>query len=150
MTTDHNKLSFSERRQEAVTNCNLDSSGIMKEDGKNDLPCNTRRISIYNEMTQYIKNTSQHNNCHEKPISKSHEAYNADTYKPLTDGSKAEQGVAFAVYSENFSSSKRVSSCTSVFTAELYGILEAINYSVNVAEGNILLYLRRLRVIQKK
>ena len=39
----------------------------------------------------------------------------------------------FAVYSEHFSTSK-VSNSTSIFTAKIYGILEAINYSANVAE----------------
>ena len=65
--------------------------------------------------------------------------HNADTYKLYIDDSKTEEGVAFAVYSENFSTSKRVSNSTSKFTADLYGIPEAINYSANVAEENILI-----------
>jgi len=43
------------------------------------------------------------------------------------------------IYSENFSTPKKVSNSTSIFTAELYGILEAINYSANLAEENILI-----------
>ena len=50
---------------------------------------------------------------------------------------KPEKGVAYFVYSENFSTSKIVSNRTSIFTAELYGILEAINCRASVAEANI-------------
>ena len=61
------------------------------------------------------------------------------TYKLCTDCSKTEQGIAFAVYSENFSTSNTVSNCTSIFTAELYRFLEVTSYSVNVKEEHILL-----------
>ena len=65
--------------------------------------------------------------------------HNVDTYKLHNDGSKTEQGLAFAVYSENFDTPKRVSNSTSIFTVEVYGTLEAMNYSANVAEENILI-----------
>ena len=55
------------------------------------------------------------------------------------DGCKTEQIVVFAVHNENFSTSKRVSNYTPIFTAELYGFQEAINYSINAAQENILL-----------
>ena len=41
-------------------------------------------------------------------------------YKIYTDGSKTEQGETFAVYSKNFSTSKRVSNSTSTFTGDAY------------------------------
>ena len=134
----HHKRSFLVRSQEAVTNCNIDTSYIMKENEYDDPPWITGRISICNEMTQYIKKEVPTNilrNIYQNHI----QQHNANTYKLYTDGSKTEQGVAFAVYSEDFSTSKRVSNSTSIFTAELYGILEAINYSANVAEENILI-----------
>ena len=53
-----------------------------------------------------------------------------------TDGSKTEQGVAFAVYSEIFSTSLRVINVTSIFTAELHRNLEANNYRAYVVEEN--------------
>ena len=65
--------------------------------------------------------------------------HNVDTYKLYTNSSKTEQGVDFAVCSANYTTSKIVSNCTSIFTAEIYGILEAFNYSVNVAEETNLL-----------
>ena len=74
-------------------------------------------------MTQYIKKyvpTKIMKNIYQNHV----QQHNTDTYKIYTDGSKTEQGVAFAVYSENFSTSKRMSYNTSIFTAELHGILE--------------------------
>ena len=56
-----------------------------------------------------------------------------------TNDFKTEQGVSFAAYNENFRASKKVSNCISIFTAEFYGTLKAINYSVNVVEESILL-----------
>ena len=89
-------------------------------------------------MTQYIKKHVPTNIM--KNIYQNHvKQHNINTYKIFTDGTKTEQGVAFAVYSENFSTSKRISNSTSIFTAELFGILEAINYKSNVAEVNILI-----------
>ena len=41
-----------------------------------------------------------------------------------TDDTKTGQGVAFAVYSENFSASKAVSNFIALFTVELYGVLD--------------------------
>ena len=76
--------------------------------------------------------------------------HNADIYKLYTHGSKREQGVASALYSEKFSSSKRVSNSTSIFTSELYGFLEAINYSANVAEEIILMATDSTSSIQAK
>ena len=49
------KWSFLVRSQEAVTNCNFDTRYIMNENEYNDPPWITGRISIYSEMTQYIK-----------------------------------------------------------------------------------------------
>ena len=73
-----------------------------------------------------------------KKICQSHiQQHNAVNDKLCTDDSKTEQGVAFTVYSENFKRSKIVSNSTSIFTAELYGFLETINYSTNVAKENI-------------
>ena len=65
--------------------------------------------------------------------------HNVDTYKLHIGSSKKEQGVSFAVYSENFRTSKGVSNCTPRFTAILFEVLEAINYGLNVVEENFLL-----------
>jgi len=54
-------------------------------------------------------------------------------------GSKTEQGVASALFSENFQISKRLPNGTSVLTAESYGVVEAINYGATVPAENILI-----------
>ena len=51
---DHHKRSFLVRSQEAVTNCNIDTSYIMKENKYDDLPGFTGRLSICNWITKYI------------------------------------------------------------------------------------------------
>ena len=63
--------------------------------------------------------------------------HHAETYKLYTDGTKTEKGVASAAYNENFSTSKRVSNCTRIIAAELYGILDAKNYNANAPKKNI-------------
>ena len=112
--------------QEAARNCDIDTSDIMKENEYDDPSWITGRISICNKMTQYKKKDVLTN-----IMTKLYQVYiqqhNADTYKLYTDGSKTEQGVAFVVYSEKFSTSKRISNINSIFTAEFYGTLEAIN-----------------------
>ena len=51
----HHKRSFQVRSQEAVTNCNIDTSNIMKVNEYNDPPWITGKISLCNEITQIIK-----------------------------------------------------------------------------------------------
>ena len=51
------------------------------------------------------------------------------SYQIFTDGSKTENGVAFTVYSEHLSISKRIDNCASIFTAELTAILETLKQS---------------------
>ena len=130
---DHHKRSFLVRSQEAVTNCNVDTCNIMKENEYENPPWITGKISICNKMTQYIKKYVPANimkNIYQKHV----QQYNTDTYKIYTDVSKTEQRVSFAVYNKNFSTTVRILSITSIFTTELYEILEAINYSANVAK----------------
>ena len=108
----------------------------MKQTECEDPPWTTGRISVCKEMTKYIKKDVQANIV--KNIYPNHiQRNNDDTYKRCTDGSKIKQGVAFAVHSENFSTSKRVSNCTSILTTQLYRFLDTIKYSINVAEENI-------------
>ena len=52
---DHQNRYFLVRSQEAVANCNFDTSNIMKENEHDDPPWITEKISICNEITQYIK-----------------------------------------------------------------------------------------------
>ena len=85
-------------------------------------------MSIYNEMTQYIKQDTPSNIM--KNIYQIHiQQHSTDTYKLYSNDSKTEQVVAFAVLSKNVCTSERASNSTSIFTPELYGNLEAINYS---------------------
>ena len=135
---DQHKRSFLSRSQEAMTNCNLDTSIIMKEDERNDPPWITGRISICNEMMKYTKKDTPTNFMKNMFLDHVQE-HNINSYKIYTDGSKTEQGVAYAIYSENFNTSRRIPDCSSIFTAELYGLLEAINYSNNVTEESIIL-----------
>ena len=84
-------------------------------------------------MTQYIKidvPTIIMKNIYQNHI----QQHNADTYILYTDRAKIEQGVASA----NFSTTKRVSNCTSIVTAKLFRFLETINYSAHVAEETLL------------
>ena len=50
---------------------------------------------------------------------------------------------------EKFDTLKRVSNCTSIFTEEIYGILELMKYIVNVTEENILLAINFKSSIQE-
>ena len=88
-------------------------------------------------MTQCTKKTSQLTSW--KTYQNHTQQHNADQYNLNTDGSKTEQGVGFPVYSENLCTSQWVSSNTSIFTVELYGIVQAISYSANVAEENVII-----------
>ena len=56
---DHHKRSFLVMSQEAVTNCNIDTSYMMNENEYDELPWITGRISICNEMMHTSKKTSQ-------------------------------------------------------------------------------------------
>ena len=113
----HHKRSFLMRSQEAVTNCNIETSYIMNENEYEGPAWITRRIFICNEMTQYIKKDVPTNIM--KNIYQNHiQQHKAHTYTLHTDGSKAKQGVAFAVCRGNFSTSKRVSNSTSIFSCQ--------------------------------
>ena len=89
-------------------------------------------------MPQYIKKTAQLTSWKNTYLNHIQQ-HNDDTYKLYTDGFKTEQEVAFAVHCEIFCTSKRLSNSTSIFPVELYGILEVIKYSANIAEENILI-----------
>ena len=58
---DHHKRYSLVRSQEAVTNYNIDTSKIMKENEYDDPPWMPWRTSICTEMTQYIKKYVQTN-----------------------------------------------------------------------------------------
>ena len=73
------------------------------------------------------------NKKHEKHISNSH----ADTYKLYANDSKTEHGIASTVYIKKFQYIKKCIKLYLNFTAEIYGILQAMNYHANVAEENI-------------
>merc|ERR1712082_195690 len=90
-----------------------------------------REINICKDMSQLIKRevpaTTLKNMflCHLRE-------HETGSYKFFTDGSKTENGVAFAVYSEHFSLARRINNCASIFTAELTAILEALKHSQNI------------------
>ena len=70
----------------------------MKENEYDDSPWITGKISIYNQITQYIRKDVP--TYFMKKIYQDHEQqHNTDVHKIYTDGSKTKQGVAFAVYS---------------------------------------------------
>ena len=105
----HHKRSFLVRSQEAVTNCNIDTSYIMKENEYNDPPWVHWRLFVRNEVTQYIKKAAQQswtniNNIYLNQM----QQHNVDTCRLYTNDSKTEWGVAFAIYSEIFTTSKTV------------------------------------------
>ena len=52
-----------------------------------------------------------------------------------TDGSKSEQEVGFGIYSEQLSTSHKLPTISSIYTAELYAILETLNI-LNVHSEN--------------
>ena len=82
--------------QKSATNCNIDTSNIMKENKYDDSPWITWRISICIETMQCSKKdilTNIMKNIHHKHI----QQHNAYTYKLYTDGSKTKQWAAFAV-----------------------------------------------------
>ena len=86
---DHNKQSFLVRSQGAVTDCNIDTSNIMKENEYNDQPRITWRIPICNEMTQNIKKYVPPNIM--KNTYKNHmQKHNANPHKLYSDGFKLE------------------------------------------------------------
>ena len=73
------------RSQEPVTNRNLDTSNILKENKYDDPPWVTGRISVYNERTRNIKKDVSLNIL--KKIYLSHvQQHNADTYKLCING----------------------------------------------------------------
>jgi len=58
--------------------------------------------------------------------------------------------VASAVYNEKFQKSMRLPNDTSIFTPELYGMIEAINYGANIPEQDILILTDSRSSIQAK
>ena len=70
-------------------------------------------------------------------------------FKLYAGGSLTEQVISFAVQSKNFSTSERASNSTSIFTSELYGNLEVINYNANETKENITIATESKSLIQE-
>ena len=130
--------SFVARSQKALVNSNLDINNITKENMQANPPWITKNISVCKEVSQYVKKDIPAQIMKNMFLCHMREHDNS-TYKLYTDGSKTEQGVAYGIYSENYQASERLPNDTSIFTAELYGILEAIKYGEDVPEENVLL-----------
>ena len=94
---------------------------------------NNRKIDNPNLLKQKaLEHMTHHNNCH----------------AIYTDGSKSDLGVGFAVVSERFKIVSSLPSYSSVFTAELFAIKNALNYILNHNINNTVIYSDSLSALQ--
>ena len=66
-----------------------------------------------------------------------HLADHRNFYRIYTDGSKTEQGTALSIACENTSMAFRINTNASIFTAEPYAILNAIEFAISTQHTNI-------------
>ena len=101
-----------------VAECNLNLLHVKEESTPLNPPWDVKEIIVCKDMSKLIKREvpamilKNMYLCHQRE-------HEMGSYKILTYGSKTENGVAFAVYSEQLSISRRINNCASIFRAEL-------------------------------
>ena len=130
------KRVFIERCKRAISMCNVEISNVIGENPPENPPWICGRLTVCKDVTTLVKREVPPMTL--KLIHQGHiREHSYDSYRIYTDGSKTNQGVAYAIYSTDFSISKKLNECTSIFTAELAAILAAIERSNGIAQNKI-------------
>ena len=77
-----------------------------------------------------------------------HVADHSDSNFVFTDGSKSNAGVGFGVFSNDFNRRGALPLTASIFTAELYGILSAVEKIASMDEGDFVIFCDSKSVLQ--
>lgn len=103
-------------------------------------------IKIDFSMTKFKKETTSNQifKCEFAKICHKYSCY----YQMFTDGSKTNDGVGCAVWSENISSTMKLSNETSIFSAESKALFLATDIAVNFAENRIVIFCDSLSALK--
>ena len=134
--TNFTRKTFAMRSMKALSECNLNLLHIKEENTPLNPPWDVKEVNICKDMSQLVKREVPPIILKNMFLGHLRE-HEIDSYQIFTDGSKTENGVAFAVYSEHFSIPQRINNCASIFTAELTAILEALKHSRSINNSSI-------------
>ena len=121
------KGSILERGKNISQKYNVRLDIIETEDPPRTPPWKTGNASVCEEVSVYLK--SENSEAFMRNIFLNHLLEHESDYKVYTDGSKTNEGVGFSIFCEDTSSSHRLENHFSIFSAELYALLEAVKYA---------------------
>lgn len=121
------KGSILERGKNIIQKYNVSLDAIETEGPPRFPPWKTGNVSVCEEVSVHHK--SENSEAFMRNIFLNHLSEHEVDLKVYTDGSKTNEGVGFSIHCEETSASHRLREHFSIFTAELYGLLEAVKYA---------------------
>ena len=129
---------FGERIKESISELNVDMKEVKEMGFSKTPPWLIPDIRVCEKwMITPKANTPPENT---RMMFLEHDEKHKKWEKIYTDGSKSERGVGFAAVSKKFVYYASLPSYSSIFTAELHGILAALRMVNNLPQGNFVIY----------